>query len=311
VAPAPAAPDAGALIEFPKERSQEALARPTSLPDWRVELNEKVRAIKARRQMQARVNEAAGHKPITIEPGPEPAAEPAAEVAEEPVNPIVTAALNRVRRASENAARAQAAVAAPARREATARVVVPAPEVEHCQPPPPVQEEHFDAAELLEGFDDTDFLDDSLDQEVAAISARTKRLVAGAPVALRGLAAIVDVGVVALTTVPFVVAVLALGGDLARPEVQGLAAMLALVLAGFYLFATISMGGQTVGMRLVGLRVVRAGTEDPASPRLVLARVIGYFLAALPFGLGILWILVNRERCGWHDLLSNTRVVQQ
>ena len=29
-----------------------------------------------------------------------------------------------------------------------------------------------------------------------------------------------------------------------------------------------------------------------------------------PLGLGFAWALFHRERCGWHDLLSGTRVIE-
>src|SRR5262245_23788093 len=108
------------LIEFPSTRQR------ASLPDWRVELNEKVRAIKARRSMEALVDEATSLRQasllpravVPIPPPPDPEPEP------EHANPIVAAALDRVRRASESAARA---ARQPAR--AAAAAAAPAPVV--------------------------------------------------------------------------------------------------------------------------------------------------------------------------------------
>jgi uncharacterized RDD family membrane protein YckC len=68
-------------------------------------------------------------------------------------------------------------------------------------------------------------------------------------------------------------------------------------------------GGQTLGMRAwrLQLRNLRPG---PMSWWQVLLR----FLVAVPcgalFGLGYLWILVDRKHLSWHDRLSETTVVQ-
>jgi uncharacterized RDD family membrane protein YckC len=68
-------------------------------------------------------------------------------------------------------------------------------------------------------------------------------------------------------------------------------------------------GGRTLGMQAWKIRLVR---EDggPVGMRQALARG----LAALPsygfFGLGVLWMLVDREGLAWHDRWSATRVAR-
>jgi len=68
-------------------------------------------------------------------------------------------------------------------------------------------------------------------------------------------------------------------------------------------------GGQTLGMRAwkLQLRTLRAA---PLSWWQIMLR----FLVALPsgllFGLGYLWILVDRKRLSWHDRYSETTIVQ-
>jgi uncharacterized RDD family membrane protein YckC len=66
--------------------------------------------------------------------------------------------------------------------------------------------------------------------------------------------------------------------------------------------------GQTVGMSLMGLSVMRPdGTRPPVLRSLV--RYFGYWLCFISLGLGFLWILFDRQRRGWHDKLSGTLVV--
>ncbi len=66
--------------------------------------------------------------------------------------------------------------------------------------------------------------------------------------------------------------------------------------------------GQTPGKILLGLRIVR-----PEGQRLGVIRAIvryfGYWISAIPLGLGFFWVLVDRRRRGWHDKLAGTQVV--
>jgi uncharacterized RDD family membrane protein YckC len=67
-------------------------------------------------------------------------------------------------------------------------------------------------------------------------------------------------------------------------------------------------GGQTLGMRAWRLRVVsRDGA--PLRARQALARFGWALPSLLCFGLGLLWVLVDKERLAWHDRLSGTRLV--
>lgn len=65
--------------------------------------------------------------------------------------------------------------------------------------------------------------------------------------------------------------------------------------------------GQTPGKLLIGLRIVRANGK-PLTLRYALLRYVGYWLSAIPLGLGFLWVLVDDRRQGWHDKLAGTCV---
>lgn len=67
--------------------------------------------------------------------------------------------------------------------------------------------------------------------------------------------------------------------------------------------------GQTIGKWVMGLRVV-SDREAPIGYRRALIRSAGYLLSAF-FLLGFLWVLLNRERRAWHDLLAGTWVVRE
>lgn len=68
-------------------------------------------------------------------------------------------------------------------------------------------------------------------------------------------------------------------------------------------------GGQTLGMKVWGLRVC---TEDGGGLNWSRAglRLLAACLSLGSFGMGYLWILVDSESLAWHDRLSGTRVVR-
>lgn len=83
---------------------------------------------------------------------------------------------------------------------------------------------------------------------------------------------------------------------------------LVLVTAAYFVLSW-RYGGQTIGMRAWRLRVVDRNGVSPgwgtAFLRFIVAQIS--FAALL---IGFLWCLFERERRGWHDLASGTRVVR-
>jgi uncharacterized RDD family membrane protein YckC len=83
-----------------------------------------------------------------------------------------------------------------------------------------------------------------------------------------------------------------------------------LLLLGYAVWALLLFSrGTTPGKKAFGMRVVR---EDgrPAPFLVMLVREwIGKPISSLVFSLGFVWILIDRDRQGWHDKLVNTYVV--
>jgi uncharacterized RDD family membrane protein YckC len=69
--------------------------------------------------------------------------------------------------------------------------------------------------------------------------------------------------------------------------------------------------GQTPGMRIFGLKVVRDSDGGPVSVGQAILRLIGYWISQLVFYLGYVWIFVDKRRRGWHDLIAGTVVVKR
>lgn len=114
------------------------------------------------------------------------------------------------------------------------------------------------------------------------------------------------------------IAVLFLAAALATPLIgaQGLQGQWAKVLFQAYLAVVAflyfgwhwSHGGQTLGMRAWRLRALR---EDgrPMTWGDGLKRFLAALAALLPFGLGLIWCLFDRDGLAWHDRLSASRLV--
>jgi uncharacterized RDD family membrane protein YckC len=93
-------------------------------------------------------------------------------------------------------------------------------------------------------------------------------------------------------------------------------AQAAIVLVGLASFLLVAgygilswyLTGETIGHALVGVEVV-----DMAGGRVSLTRairrMIGVYVAAIPFFLGFIWVLFSKDRRGWHDMIGGTYMV--
>lgn len=80
-----------------------------------------------------------------------------------------------------------------------------------------------------------------------------------------------------------------------------------LVLGALYLIGFWSLAGQTPGMRFVGIRLGVEGRGLP--PARSVKRLLGIWLATIPFGLGFLGIFFDPRRRDWADRLSGVDVL--
>jgi len=67
--------------------------------------------------------------------------------------------------------------------------------------------------------------------------------------------------------------------------------------------------GQTAGMRILGIRIVRLDGRRFRWHHAMVRHLVGYPLSSLLFFLGFLWMLWDPKQQGWHDKLSSTIVV--
>lgn len=68
-------------------------------------------------------------------------------------------------------------------------------------------------------------------------------------------------------------------------------------------------GGQTVGKKAMGIKVVKAdGTPFGLVPAII--RYVGYIISGIVILLGFIWILFDPDKQGWHDKIAGTYVVK-
>jgi uncharacterized RDD family membrane protein YckC len=127
-----------------------------------------------------------------------------------------------------------------------------------------------------------------------------------APASMRILAAVVDMTLVAGAFLAAAAAAVWRGQSLPglRTIELGLAVGL-LMVALLYTFLFYVLGDGTPGMYYAHLRLASfEGRRTCRTDRMM--RIAGLVLSALPFGLGLAWMLFDEEHLCWHDRLSKT-----
>lgn len=91
------------------------------------------------------------------------------------------------------------------------------------------------------------------------------------------------------------------------PHGLGFRLYLLAIILGYFTWPWVK-GGQTLGMRIWRLRVVRLDGSG-LRPRDALLRFAAALLSWAALGLGFLWAWLDPEGLAWHDRLSGTRLV--
>ena len=90
--------------------------------------------------------------------------------------------------------------------------------------------------------------------------------------------------------------------------------ILAFLAGGLFLFLYFpyfwQRSGQTPGMKLMGIKVVRDSDGGPVSWGSAILRLIGYYISAIVFYIGYIWIFIDKRKRGWHDLIAGTVVIK-
>ena len=87
----------------------------------------------------------------------------------------------------------------------------------------------------------------------------------------------------------------------------GVLAWLAIALGYFPYFW--STRGQTPGMKMMQIKVVRDVDGGPITSGQAILRLIGYWVSGFVFYLGYIWIFIDKRHRGWMDLIAGTIVI--
>ncbi len=68
--------------------------------------------------------------------------------------------------------------------------------------------------------------------------------------------------------------------------------------------------GQSIGMKLTGIKVIRQDGNLMSYIRAALRGTFGYWVSGLIIGLGYIWAAFDGEKEAWHDKIFDTWVVE-
>ena len=77
----------------------------------------------------------------------------------------------------------------------------------------------------------------------------------------------------------------------------------------YYGYLEGSPSGQTVGKKVMNIRVIDFNGGGPIGPGRALLRYIGRIVSAIPCLLGYFWMLWDKDKQTWHDKIATTVVV--
>ena len=129
-----------------------------------------------------------------------------------------------------------------------------------------------------------------------------------APFALRCVAMLIDYILIIAVPVLGLVIDLLIGGGPAKFS-NNTAWLIAFLLGVSDLIIFPALSGQTLGMMMSRLRIVRTNGAEPSIGRVVLRNTVGFLLTALTLGLGFLLAAFTPSGRALHDYLAGTVVV--
>ncbi|KAB3548041.1 MAG: RDD family protein [ANME-2 cluster archaeon] len=86
-------------------------------------------------------------------------------------------------------------------------------------------------------------------------------------------------------------------------------AMYAPMLIGLAYFTYFFGSGQTPGMKVMNIKLIRTDGDPAIGYGKGFLRWIGMLISAMVIGLGFLWILIDKNKQGWHDKIADVYVV--
>ena len=124
------------------------------------------------------------------------------------------------------------------------------------------------------------------------------------------------VGILALVLALIISAIVSLGGS-TDSQILGFLSLVLIVplVIILFLFQFIYFGyfwskdGQSIGMKLLNIKVVRRNGKGLSFLRAAFRGTFGYWFSAIGFYLGYIWASFDPENEAWHDKIFDTWVV--
>jgi len=102
----------------------------------------------------------------------------------------------------------------------------------------------------------------------------------------------------------------ALGSIILHASLAGREGISLVVQISYFIYFWSAYGkGQTIGMQLLHMKVVRTNGSTLSISR-ALIRYVGLIAASLPLSLGLIWAAFDAKKQGWHDKIAGTYVVK-
>lgn len=83
------------------------------------------------------------------------------------------------------------------------------------------------------------------------------------------------------------------------------------ILPAVYMIGMWHLCQATLGKKALNQIVVDSETLQSATLGQLIGRYLGYIPSVLCFGLGILWVALDKKKQGWHDKLAGTFVIDK
>lgn len=189
------------------------------------------------------------------------------------------------------------------------RPVAPIAKAEGVAPEPSIDEKVVSSMPIIDELEPLDYLEAEVRKVDKTLGAQFVRDESPS-VLTHTVINIIDLISIAVSCSPFVAAISISNGTFSQSQTRLSAGIIIGMVAFLYLGLTQCLSGRTFGMMLTNTRVVDSLTFNKPSAPLILLRTAGYFVAAAPLLLGILWAAFNRKHRGWQDIISGTVVVR-
>jgi uncharacterized RDD family membrane protein YckC len=89
----------------------------------------------------------------------------------------------------------------------------------------------------------------------------------------------------------------------------GLQTILGLVYLVYFWSNSSPWPGQTIGSKLLNIRVIRTDGSDLSISQ-ALIRYVGFFISFICLLIGLIWAAFDPNKQGWHDKIAGTYVVK-